>query len=214
MFNSLTNSQTNLAKTVLVILLAIIIQIASNVVRKRLLQNHKTRNHHSALSILVSIISWMIFLVILTQLFDLNNLSLTISGLAALLVLGLSQAMSPIIGDVLASVTLASENELNVGDLISINSTDKKITGIVEEMDIRRVKIRDQYQHLYIFPNSIIDRNPWMLLASRQQLKNHPISDFINPDKNSNIKETPAQKTESRLNKPQILKRSKLTRQI
>ncbi len=214
MFNSLTNSQANLAKTVLVILLAIIIQIISNVIRKNLLKNQKTRSHQGILNILISTISWMIFLILFTQLFDLKNLGFTISGLAALLVLGLSQALSPIVNDVLASVTLASENELNVGDLISIMISEKKVTGVVEEMDIRRVKVRDQYKHLYIFPNSIIDRNPWVLLASRQQLKNREIADFVtNESKQSGI--LGAKKSEpGSTNNTNLTKRAKPTRRI
>lgn len=111
-----------------------------------------------------------VFLIIaVLQSLGLTSIALVFSGSIAVLGLALASGASTLTADVLAGIFLARDRDFSVGDLVKAG--DPPIEGIVESMDMRRTRIRDDKGKLHIIPNSVIERKEWVLLAKRHELK-------------------------------------------
>ena len=103
---------------------------------------------------------WIFLGIALLQFVGLNSIALAVTGSFAFVVLGLSQGGAAAIADVIAGLTLAKDRDFAVGDYVKIGDR----SGVIEELDLRRTRLRDDKGHMYIIPNASIDKSGWQLI--------------------------------------------------
>lgn len=117
---------------------------------------------------LIDIALWIFLGIACLQFLGLNNVALAVSGSFAFVILGISQGGAATVGDIISGVALARDRDFSLGDHIKI--IEKNIEGIVEQMDLRRTRIRSMEGKRYILPNSVIDKSGWILVARRRDI--------------------------------------------
>ncbi len=121
--------------------------------------------------ILVSLIDgalWVFLFIAMLQVLGLNNVALAFSGLVAASGLALAVGASALISDILAGIFLAKDRDFSVGDEVIAGDATK---GVIESMDMRRIRIRDKDDQLHVIPNSIVERKEWVLVTRRADRK-------------------------------------------
>ncbi len=111
---------------------------------------------------LIRVVMWVIFFLVLLQVLGLTNVALALTGSFAIVLLGFSNAISTTVSDVLAGLQLANDKDFKVG--YEVKAGDQKTVGIVREMDIKKTRIEDKDGKLHIIPNSLIEKNEWIVL--------------------------------------------------
>lgn len=105
------------------------------------------------LSDLLRFIFWILTLAAILNVLGLKEISLALGGSIAVLGFGLSKSISSVTGDLIAGIFLIIDEDFQVGVRIKSNG----IEGIVESLDIRKTKIRDQDGNLHLIPNNKVD---------------------------------------------------------
>jgi len=103
---------------------------------------------------------WIFLIAALLQQVGLTQISLALSGTVAISALALSAGSASFVQDLVAGIFLAQDNDFNAGDRIKADG----IEGVVERMDARKIRLRDDKGQLHIFPNSYFDRSTWIVL--------------------------------------------------
>jgi small-conductance mechanosensitive channel len=80
----------------------------------------------------------------------------------------LSAGGSTLVSDVIAGIFLARDEDFNVGDEIIAGETPTQ--GVIESMDARRVRLRDDRGVLHVIPNSVVERKEWMVLRRGREV--------------------------------------------
>ena len=80
----------------------------------------------------------------------------------------LSAGGSTLVSDVIAGVFLARDEDFNVGDEIIAGETPT--LGVIESMDARRVRIRDDKGVLHVIPNAVVERKEWVVIRRQPEV--------------------------------------------
>ncbi len=75
---------------------------------------------------------------------------------------------STLLSDLVAGIFLARDADFNVGD--EVLAGDPAVQGVIESMDVRRVRLRDADGLLHILPNSVVERREWVVVKRRKEL--------------------------------------------
>ena len=118
---------------------------------------------------LIDALLWVFLTISVLQALGLSNLALIFSGSVAALGLALGSGASSLAADVLAGIFLAQDKDFDVGD--EIIAGEKPTQGIIENMDMRRTRVRAKDGRLHIIPNSVIERKEWVLIDRRKDLR-------------------------------------------
>lgn len=102
------------------------------------------------------------------QLLGLGHLALAASVSVAVLSVAFATGVSSVIADILAGVFLAKDPDFKLGDKVKLG--DPVTEGIVEAMDMRRVRIRDKSNKLHVIPNSVVERKEWVVIARKNEM--------------------------------------------
>lgn len=141
----------------------ILIRIIMAVLR-RVLRLSKT---HKALieivSSLANILLWILLLSEVTRQLGLATLALTISGSVVALGFAMANGLSALTADIISGVFLSKDQDFEVG--YRIKSGD--IEGVVEKIDMRKIRIRDDSGKLFILPSSKVDSLGWVVLEKK-----------------------------------------------
>jgi small conductance mechanosensitive channel len=108
---------------------------------------------------------WIILLLVVLQTLGLNNVLVAVTGSSVIAAVFLSTGVAPIIIDVLAGLTMASDKGFQPGAKVRVG--DQKTEGVIESMDLRKTRLRDSKGILHVIPNSLIDKNEWVILAPK-----------------------------------------------
>ncbi|HVE80675.1 MAG TPA: mechanosensitive ion channel domain-containing protein [Candidatus Dormibacteraeota bacterium] len=111
--------------------------------------------------------------IIVLQSLNLNNLALIFSLAIGAIGLALGTGSSNLVSDVLGGIDLARDRDFNVGDQVIVGASkpEEQVEGIVESMDMRRTRLRTKDGRLHIFPNAVIERQQWVLVAKKKDLE-------------------------------------------
>jgi small-conductance mechanosensitive channel len=118
---------------------------------------------------LTNALLWAFLIIAVLSALKLNNIAFAFSGGIAALGLALAAGGSTLAADILAGVFLARDPDFGVGDLVRAGESPTE--GVVENMDMRRTRLRDKAGKLHVLPNSVIERKEWVVLATRRELK-------------------------------------------
>ncbi|MBI4947993.1 mechanosensitive ion channel [Candidatus Berkelbacteria bacterium] len=138
----------------------IIIRIARSVLRGVV---GATRANVAMRALIINIIDialWIFLFAALLQQMGFVQISYALSGSVALGAIAISIGSSSFVQDIVSGIFLAQDTDFGVGDTIKIND----ITGEVEKMDARKVRLRDKSGELHIFPNSSFDKSHWTVI--------------------------------------------------
>ena len=106
---------------------------------------------------------WIFLIAALLQQVGLTQISLALSGTVAISALALSAGSTAFVQDLVAGIFLAQDPDFNPGDRIKVDDVE----GVVERMNARKIRLRDDKGVLHVFPNSQLDRSAWMVLKKR-----------------------------------------------
>jgi len=134
------------------------------VVLRRVLRLSKT---HKALIEIVSSLSnillWILLLSEVTRQLGLATLALTISGSVVALGFAMANGLSALTADIISGVFLSKDQDFEVGYRIKSG----EIEGVVEKIDMRKIRIRDDAGKLFILPSSKVDSLGWVVLEKK-----------------------------------------------
>ena len=156
---------------VIVLLLGIVvIRVISHIIRLSLSVTNLPKGLQEIVTSLTDVALWIFLSIALLQEMGLNNVALALTGSFAFLVLGLVQGGAAAVADVIGGLALSKDHDFNVGDRIRIigKVSDGPPEGIVEEIDLRRTRLRGSDGHVHILPNSTIDKTGWVLVERGQ----------------------------------------------
>lgn len=109
----------------------------------------------SLLTDLLKFILWILALAAIFNILGLKEISLAMGGSIVVMGLGFSKSISKIARDLLAGFFLIIDEDFELGSRVSVNGVE----GIVEDLDVRKTKIRDDDGNLYIVPNGKVDND-------------------------------------------------------
>ena len=129
---------------------------------------HLPRGLKGIIQSLVDAVLWIFLIIGILQVLGLNNIALAFSGSIIAVGLAIGNGASALASDILAGIFLAKDRDFSIGDHVKAGEgTD----GVIESMDMRRIRIRDSKGHLHVLPNSIVERKEWVFLESRAERK-------------------------------------------
>lgn len=129
------------------------------------------RIHAELKSIIISMIDallWIFLVISVLQTLGLDNLALAFSGSLAAVGLAMGVGGATLASDILGGIFLAGDRDFNVGD--EIKAGENGTIGILEKMDMRRIRMRDKEGKLHVIPNSVIERKEWVVLTKKKDL--------------------------------------------
>ncbi len=121
------------------------------------------RGLKSIIMSLLDAVLWIFLVIGILQVLGLNNIALAFSGGVVALGLAVGAGAQSLVGDILAGVFLAKDRDFSVGDLVKAGDDTE---GVIESMDMRRTRIRDDKGQLHVLPNSVVERKEWVLVES------------------------------------------------
>ncbi len=110
---------------------------------------------------LASVIIWILFSAYLLRTIGLSSLAITLSGSLLVLGLALANGSGILVSDVISGLFLAKDPDFEIGYRIKAGDTE----GVIESIDIRKVRIRQDDGTLTVVPNSMIDKDRWQIIA-------------------------------------------------
>lgn len=107
----------------------------------------------SLLRDMLKFILWILTIALVLNMLGFKEISLALGGSIAVVALGLSKSISSVASDLISGIFLLADEDFKVGNLVETSG----VKGIVESLDIRKTKIRDEVGNLHIIPNKKID---------------------------------------------------------
>ena len=135
---------------------------------------------------LLKAILWIFLLITVMQILGLTSVALAISGSFAILLLGFSNGISATVTDLAAGLQLANDKDFKVG--YRVKAGDQKTEGIIREMDIKKTRVEDDNGNMHVIPNSLIEKNEWVVLERHTHSKMPTKSSAIIKKAKSKIK--------------------------
>jgi small-conductance mechanosensitive channel len=141
----------------------IFIRILMAIIR-RVLRISKT--HKALIEIITSLANILLWILLLSEIarqLGLASLALTISGSVIALGFAMANGLSSLTADIISGVFLSKDQDFEVG--YRIKSGD--IEGVVEKIDMRKIRIRDDAGKLFVLPSSKVDSLGWVVLEKK-----------------------------------------------
>lgn len=111
---------------------------------------------------LIRVAMWVFLLITILQVLGLTSVALAITGSFAILLIGFSTGISNTVSDLIAGLQLANDKDFKVG--FKVKAGDQKTEGIIREMDVKKTRIEAEDGKLHVIPNSVIEKNEWVVL--------------------------------------------------
>ena len=108
---------------------------------------------------------WVILFLVVLQTLGLNNVLVAMTGSSVIAAVFLSAGVAPLVTDVLAGLSLASDPNFQPGAIV--RAGDKQTEGVIETLDLRKTRIRDSKGVLHVIPNALIDKNEWVIVKPK-----------------------------------------------
>lgn len=112
---------------------------------------------------------WLILIIFIANQLGFNRLAVAISGSVLVLVFFLNTGLGPLIGDIVSGIFLCGDPDFRSGSKVKIGKGDDCSVGEILEVDMRKVRIRDEKGQTHVIPNSVVDRDQWMVLEKPQR---------------------------------------------
>jgi moderate conductance mechanosensitive channel len=121
------------------------------------------------LTSIIETILWILLAIALLNELGFSGVIFFFTGSIAAIGIAMAAGGSTLVADIVAGVFLAQDHDFNVGDEIVVMN-DRPIVGVIERMDARRTRLRDDHGLLHVIPNSIIERKEWVVVHKRREV--------------------------------------------
>lgn len=108
----------------------------------------------------VGFVGWILALSAALGVMNLSQLSLALGGSVALVAMALATGLNSVAQDLLAGIFLLSDANFKVGARVRAGGVE----GIVEELTIRKIRIRGDDGWLHTIPNRNVDSNTYVVM--------------------------------------------------
>jgi small conductance mechanosensitive channel len=166
-FSNITISTTELLPRVPVALAVtligfIIIKIIGRFSKKALSWTKWPIGLQEIMTTVIKVALWILLLIAILQVLGLTSVALAVTGSFAILLLGFSSGISNTVSDLIAGLQIANDKDFKVG--YKVKAGDQKTEGIIRELDIKKTRIEDANGHIHVIPNSVIEKNEWVVM--------------------------------------------------
>jgi small-conductance mechanosensitive channel len=121
------------------------------------------------LTSIIETIMWILLTIALLNELGFSGVIFFFTGSIAAIGIAMAAGGSTLVSDIIAGVFLAQDHDFNVGDEIAVMN-DRPIIGVIERMDARRTRLRDERGLMHVIPNSIIERKEWVVVHKRHEV--------------------------------------------
>jgi small-conductance mechanosensitive channel len=112
---------------------------------------------------------WVILTATLLQEIGLGSIIYFFTGSIAAIGIAMAAGGSTLVSDIIAAIFLAQDKDFNIGDEVRVG-WDPVTEGLIERMDVRRIRLRDKDGVLHVIPNSLVERKEWVVLKRRSEI--------------------------------------------
>lgn len=167
-FSGVSVSATDIVPKIPITIIAIIvgyviIKIIGKFMRVAIKWTKWPEGLQNIMTTLLRAVLWIFLLITLLQILGLTSVALAITGSFAILLLGFSNGISATVADLFAGLQLANDKDFKVG--YRVKAGDQKTEGVIREMDIKKTRVEDDNGRIHVIPNSLIEKNEWVVLA-------------------------------------------------
>jgi len=120
------------------------------------------------LTSIVEIMMWVFLTIALLNELGFSGVIYFFTGSVAAIGIAMAAGGSTLVSDVIAGIFLARDRDFNVGDEVIVGETPTM--GIIEHMDARRTRLRDEKGILHVIPNSVVERKEWIVVRRRHEV--------------------------------------------
>lgn len=143
----------------------VLINIAIYVSRGLLRVGRVPRSLSDIILSLGAIVLWIMLLAELAKAVGLSSIAVTISGSLIVIGLALANGAGSMTSDIIAAFFIAKDKDFEIGYRIKTGD----IEGIIDKIDVRKVRIVGDDGQRYVVPNTNLDKNGWVLLNTDKQ---------------------------------------------
>ena len=180
-WNPVKNFFPKLPTLILVVLVGyLIIQIIYWILNRALKFSKMPRALVGVIASLSLIIMWVVLFAEVARQLGMNSLAVTISGSLAVLALALATGASGLASDIIAGVFLARDTDFEIGYRIKIADVE----GIIQNIDIRKIRVVDEKGSIHIFPNTKLDKEGWVILSQNVEDNKDDMKKIIQKSEN------------------------------
>jgi small-conductance mechanosensitive channel len=111
---------------------------------------------------------WLLLTILIMQELGFSNILVFFSSSTLAIGILLAAGGSTLLSDLIAGIFLAGDNDFNIGDEVTLG--ENQTQGIIESMDVRRVRLRDTDGRLHVLPNSLVERKEWVVIHKRREI--------------------------------------------
>jgi small-conductance mechanosensitive channel len=115
----------------------------------------------------IEIIMWVFLSITLLNELGFSGVIYFFTGSVAAIGIAMAAGGSTLIADIIAGIFLARDNDFNIGDEVIVG--ERPTLGVIESMDARRTRLRDENGILHVIPNSVVERKEWVLVHKRPE---------------------------------------------
>jgi moderate conductance mechanosensitive channel len=146
----------------------LIIRIAIRVMHLIMRLMHLPLGLRGVLSGIIETIMWIFLSIAILNEIGFSGVIYFFTGSIAAVGLAMAAGGSTLVADIIAGVFLARDPDFNIGDEVIAGETPT--LGIIERMDARRTRLRDDKGVLHVIPNSIVERKEWVVIRRSHEL--------------------------------------------
>lgn len=118
---------------------------------------------------LLDVILFIFLLIVVLRALGLNDLALAFTAGVAAIGIALGNGSVTLVTDIISGVYLAKDRDFGIGDIVQAGPD--KIQGEILSMELRRTRIADQKGYVHSLPNSVIERNEFVLITKKRDRK-------------------------------------------
>ncbi|MEX1113461.1 MAG: mechanosensitive ion channel family protein [Patescibacteria group bacterium] len=108
---------------------------------------------------------WVVLFLVLLQKLGLDDVLVAVTGSSVIVALFVSTGIAPLVADTLSGLSLAADRNFQPG--AKVRAGEKGTVGYVVGMTARKTRIRTPDGRVHVIPNSVIDKNEWVVLETK-----------------------------------------------
>lgn len=141
---------------------AVIIKLLQMIVIRAAAIARVDRTLASLLKSIIGFAGWVMTLAAAMAAMGLQQISLALGGSVALVAMALASGLNTITQDLMAGIFLISDEDFRVGYTVKAAGLE----GVIEQVTIRKTKIRDAQGLLHAIPNRTIDSATYTVVSA------------------------------------------------
>lgn len=120
-----------------------------------------------ALSV-VNFVLWIVVIIYISNVLGFTQFAIALSGSVLILAFLLNNGLAPLIIDAISGIFLCTDGDFKVGSRVRLGKGENVTEGRILEIDMRKVRIRDDNGNIHVVPNSVVDKDEWMVLEKTE----------------------------------------------